>query len=97
MMEMSSKVLAKMALSIPARENTAEVSSMTRMASPQSCTARSVNSRVTAVTARPTARPRAMPPAMKPRMRLKLLIGATISSSMWRCILALKKEDTTLA
>src|SRR5688572_6380075 len=97
MIEMSSKVLAKMALNRPASENTTAVSRIVVNVMSGCATVRSVKNSATTTTSAATSRPRTIPPTTKPITIVVCASGATSISS--RCSMSLleKNDDTTLA
>src|SRR5882672_6169347 len=97
MIEMSSKLLAKIALKSPAAENTTAVSRMVVTVTNGCTTCRSVKNNATTTTSAATRSPRTTPPATKPSTIVECASGATSISS--RCSISLleKNEETTFA
>src|SRR6188768_4003282 len=97
MIEMSSKLFAKIALNNPAIENTTAVSNIVVTVTNGCTTCRSVKNSATTVTSAATSTPRTTPPSTKPTTIVVYASGATSISS--RCSISLleKNDDTTLA
>ena len=97
MIEMSSKLLAKIALKRPAIENTTAVSTIVVSVINGCATSRSVKNNATTTTSAATSRPRTTPPTTKPSTIVVCASGATSISS--RCSISLleKNDDTTFA
>src|SRR5262245_55965085 len=97
MIEMSSKVFAKIALKSPAVENTTAVSKIVVNVIKGCTMCRSVKNSATTTTSAATSRPRTTPPTTKPSTIVVCANGATSISS--RCSISLleKNDETTLA
>src|SRR5688572_22885486 len=97
MIEMSSNVLAKIALNKPASENTSAVSSIVVNVMRGCATCKFVKNNATTTTNAATSKPRTTPPTTKPRTMVVCASGATSISS--RCSISLleKNDDTTFA